>query len=418
MPKDSSRRPLPASSVDFALPPSSVASTSSHTLDESVLMQRIRRPSILAPKAVFLTETRLSSPLAASFTLHSSSRRRDTHRDSPSDMSDSSSGAMRTDSSSSASSGDTTPSIGIEDDATQETKNSRPYLSSPRRLSSSTADAQDSRPYPRRRLSFPPKQPRIMNLLAESRPVENEVKSEAAFQRLVASGAELPLQPHTPRSVSDRGRYPEEAGHDDFQREDTPSDDEEEDGPFAYTPSGHSDPINIVNRRKNASGDDLDIAESSGLMDIDAPSCSPMSTSSMTQWRYTPPPTTSAVRSAKRKFDDRFDPYPASKRRAVSPSIPHLRDQHSTVGSPRGSNRIPIAIPISIPGSAVNSATSSPTISGSYPRSMSITSSPTLRASMGLSSPIIRPVPRTRRFDGEDREVDGAGEAVGGLSLG
>ncbi|KAG7452408.1 uncharacterized protein BT62DRAFT_1071544 [Guyanagaster necrorhizus] len=414
MPKDSSRRPLPTSSVDFALPPSSVASTSSHTSDESALMHRIRRPSILAPKASFLSDARLSSPLATSFTLHSSSRHKNTHHDSPSDLSDGSSGAIRTDSSSS---GDTTPSIGIEDDATQETKILRPYLSSPRRLSSSMADAQDSRPYPRRRLSFPPKQPRILNLLAESRPVENEVKSEAAFQRLVASGAELPLQPHIPRSASDRGRYPEEAGHDDFQREDTPSDDEDY-GPFAYTPSSHSDPINIVNRRKNASGEDLDISESSSLMDVDAPSCSPMSTSSMTQWRYTPPPTTSAVRSAKRKFDDRFDPYPASKRRAVSPSIPHLRDPHSTLGSPRGSNRIPIAIPVSIPSSNVNSTTSSPTISGSYPRSMSITSSPTLRASMGLSSPIIRPVPRTRRFDGEDREVDGAGEAVGGLSLG
>ncbi|KAK0500609.1 hypothetical protein EDD18DRAFT_1348019 [Armillaria luteobubalina] len=314
-------------------------------------------------------------------------------------MSDSSSGAMRTDSSSSASSGDTTPSIGIEDDATQETKNSRPYLSSPRRLSSSTADAQDSRPYPRRRLSFPPKQPRIMNLLAESRPVENEVKSEACLPTV-----RWLLGPNFLFNPTHLAPYP-------IVREDTPSDDEEEDGPFAYTPSGHSDPINIINRRKNASGDDLDIAESSSLMDIDAPSCSPMSTSSMTQWRYTPP-------SYDKCFDDRFDPYPASKRRAVSPSIPHLRDQHSTVGSPRGSNRIPIAIPISIPGSAVNSTTSSPTISGSYPRSMSITSSPTLRASMGLSSPIIRPVPRTRRFDGEDREVDGAGEAVGGLSLG
>lgn len=124
--------------------------------------------------------------------------------------------------------------------------------------------------------------------------------------------------------------------------------------------------------------------------------------------------------------DDRFDPYPtASKRRAVSPSMSYFRDQHLSVGSPisvRGNIRLPVAIPITIPGSTVSSAASSPTISSSYPRQVSIASSPTLRASMSLASPILRPVPRSsasiRRGEGEERDIEGAGDAVGGLTLG
>lgn len=133
--------------------------------------------------------------------------------------------------------------------------------------------------------------------------------------------------------------------------------------------------------------------------------------------------------------DDRFDPYPtASKRRAVSPSFSFLRESHSALISPMVSSRttvsnsrIPIPIPISIPSSATSSAASSPTISSSYPgstshaRSMSICSSPILRPAIGLASPILRPLPRSngmRRGDGEEREVEGAGEAVGGLNLG
>jgi len=165
-------------------------------------------------------------------------------------------------------------------------------------------------------------------------------------------------------------------------------------------------------------------------MDVDIPMASPsMTNAPVPQWRYTPPPTTSAVRSNKRKFDDRFDPYPSSsKRRAVSPSISYFREAHGslhtrTPGTPR------LSIPTAVPVSAVNSATSSPTISSSYPTSipvarngsighMSVSSSPTMRSSMGLASPVIRPVPRAKRGEGEEREVEGAGEAVGGLTLG
>lgn len=124
------------------------------------------------------------------------------------------------------------------------------------------------------------KQPRILNLVAESRPVENEVRSEAAFQRLLASGSDAPMYPRTPRAPSDRGRYPEEAGEEEYQREDTPSDDEDEndDGPFAFYATGGSEPINIVNARTPAgsvNGDDqaMSISESPSFgsvpMDVD-----------------------------------------------------------------------------------------------------------------------------------------------------
>jgi len=162
---------------------------------------------------------------------------------------------------------------------------------------------------------------------------------------------------------------------------------------------------------------------------------------SINQWRYTPPPTTSAVRSNKRKreisfssgleslikrnlVEDRFDPYPSSsKRRAVSPSLQYLRDSHQPTNSPMSrsnGSRLPIAIPISIPQSTASSTTSSPTISNSYPsfpRGISITSSPTLRATLTMPSPILRPLGR-RREEEEQREIEGAGEAVSGLNLG
>lgn len=89
-----------------------------------------------------------------------------------------------------------------------------------------------------------------MTLLAqEARPEDAEVKSEAAFQRLVASVSDLPSQPRTPRAFPDRGRYPEEAGREEeVTREETPSDDDEpapEGVPTNPPPSG-TQPINIM----------------------------------------------------------------------------------------------------------------------------------------------------------------------------
>ncbi|KAF5388579.1 hypothetical protein D9757_004596 [Collybiopsis confluens] len=442
MPKDSTRPNLPTSSSDFALPSSSLASTSSLTLDDATFaLHRFRRPSLLAPKTSFLSDTRLHSPLVSSFTLQPSPIKHKAFSDDEY-LDDSHTYRIGRESSPSTSGSENpTPPLGLQENGEESEDSGRvskakSLRTPPRKNSSSTMDNH----LPRRRLSFPAKPPRILNLLAESRPVENEVKSEAAFQRLVASGAELPIQPRTPNPISNRGRYPEEARVDDFQREDTPSDDED-DEPFASYASSMSEPIAILRNRTPASsvnGDDLNtmsISESPNLlsiaMDVDAPSASPsvssISSTPINHWRHTPPPTTSAVRSNKRKLDDRFDPYPAaSKRRAVSPSLTFLRESHSNLSSPKARTgntpRLPIAIPVTIPGSNNNSAASSPTftnsLSNSYSRPVSITSSPTLRASMGLASPILRPLARGIRRDGEEREIDGAGEAVGGLSLG
>ncbi|KAF7337447.1 hypothetical protein MSAN_02217600 [Mycena sanguinolenta] len=411
MPKDTSRLrdPLPTSSTDFNLPSSSSTATtlaSGYPDDSSALFQRFRRPSLLAPKATHLLDTsRLHSPLAASFKIYHPqvARRTQLLLSSPAE-------------------------------GTDDARQSMPPLTPPRRSLSRGADLSELR-MKSRRLSFPLKQPRILNLLAESRPVENEVQSEAAFQRLLASGVELP---RTPRTVVDRGRYPEEAGCDEFQREDTPSDDGDDNDstytPYHPLPNG-SEPINIRTPAGSVNGDDINtmsISESPSLsgMDVDVPSGSPSMSSiassmSIGQWRSTPPPTTSAMRSNKRKFDERFDPYQnASKRRAVSPSLSHLRDSsHPSSPKSRSNPRLPISIPII--SSAASSTTSSPTVGGGtaafvVSRSNGI-SSPTMRPAMALASPILRPVARAaagfRREEEDEREIEGAGDGVGCLTL-
>lgn len=311
----------------------------------------------------------------------------------------------------------------------------------------------------------------MLSLLSESRPEDNEVKSEAQFQRLLASYTGNPLTPKTPRAPSDRGRYPEEAGEEEDVAVQSDDDDDDElcqGSVFDYNTT--TEAINISRRGTPAqsnNGDDLYMWNpgspvGSSYMDVDpvnplffhqvyahtftrflssqvfsfgSPNMTPNSGPS--SWRYTPPSTSSAVRSGKRKRacinvfqlpyrlpsfgvvdEDRYDPYPAAKRRAVSPSMTtYLR------GSPRIS--IPVAIPISVP----NSSTSSPVItqmqSFTHPNftfSRPVigspgVSSPTMRATMGLlASPILRPLPRARR-EGEEREVENTGEYLGGISL-
>ncbi|OBZ78961.1 hypothetical protein A0H81_01482 [Grifola frondosa] len=182
----------------------------------------------------------------------------------------------------------------------------------------------------------PVKMPRILTLVAESHLQDDEVKSEAQFQRMVASFSESPTRPRTPRAPSDRGRHPEETGGDESQREDTPSDDDDLDlddaVPFAYV-----DPLyKPITPAQSVNGDEMSMMESPGMaMDVDLPS-SMMSSPIVSSWRYTPPPTSSAVRNNKRKFDDRYDPYPnASKRRAVSllidTSRPSRKSRPSTI---------------------------------------------------------------------------------------
>lgn len=122
--------------------------------------------------------------------------------------------------------------------------------------------------------------------------------------------------------------------------------------------------------------------------------------------------------------DDRYDPYPtAAKRRAVSPSISHLRESFNgrlSGSAPRLSMPIPIPIP-----SGIHSGSSSPIVPGSSSywtarqsfgsASASVLSSPTLRAQIGLASPVLRPMTRARR-EGE-REIDSTEEGVNGLSI-
>lgn len=101
------------------------------------------------------------------------------------------------------------------------------------------------------------KPPRILNLLAESRPEENEVKSEAAFQRLLASCSDLPLQPRTPRAPSDRGRYPEEVGDEELRRDGSPSDDDDDVDPiFVLDPQGDHMAAKPCTPAQSVNGDD------------------------------------------------------------------------------------------------------------------------------------------------------------------
>lgn len=167
------------------------------------------------------------------------------------------------------------------------------------------------------------KMPRIRTLLSESNPEENEVKSEAQFQKFVASFSN---HPRTPRALLDRGRYPEEAGDEEPTQDDSPSDDDEDDpgtaGPLSYSYPA-SEPVNIPSRvtpAQSVNGDDFGLSESpsSNAMDIDTVSytCCHLSvfltsrqqpssacgSPKLNSWRYTPPPTsTSAVRTNKRK---------------------------------------------------------------------------------------------------------------------
>lgn len=159
--------------------------------------------------------------------------------------------------------------------------------------------------------------------MTESKPDENEVKSEAQFQKFVASFSN---HPGTPRTLLDRGRYPEEAGEDEPVREDAESSDDEDD-PSIVEPFSHShpcsEPIPIpksVTPAQSVSGDDFGLSESpsNNAMDIDTVSRvsfyfehavdveqqppSACGSPKMISWRCTPPPTsTSAVRSNKRK---------------------------------------------------------------------------------------------------------------------
>jgi hypothetical protein len=108
--------------------------------------------------------------------------------------------------------------------------------------------------------------------------------------------------------------------------------------------------------------------------------------------------------------DERFDPYPASKRRAVSPAL--ALASLSPIYIPR-----PRAVPVPLPGSLPGSVASSPTVAHRH-TGVGIAGSPTLRASVALASPIARPIRLSgRNFEEGLREVNGAGDGVSGLTL-
>ena len=99
----------------------------------------------------------------------------------------------------------------------------------------------------------------MLSLLSESRPEENELKSEAQFQRLLASYTGNPLTPKTPRAPSDRGRYPEEAGEEEDVVVQSDDDDDElgEGSVFEYNST--TEAINISRRgtpAQSMNGDD------------------------------------------------------------------------------------------------------------------------------------------------------------------
>lgn len=157
MPKATSRPSFATSSTDFALPPSSstpTASSSSLTSDDpDILLQRFRRPSILAPKANYFSEARLHSPLASSFTMHS---RRRSHSMMHLEESESDRERMLTDSSS-GSSENPTPPLKAPAELKSKQGAPKPPLTPPRKSSLTSMEAQDTQfsPLPSRRLSFP-----------------------------------------------------------------------------------------------------------------------------------------------------------------------------------------------------------------------------------------------------------------------
>ncbi|CAE6415339.1 unnamed protein product [Rhizoctonia solani] len=270
------------------------------------------------------------------------------------------------------------------------------------------------------------KLPRLLSIQSElSNPADIELKSEASFQRLLASNADLPgaFHPHPRPRRRDRGRFPE-AYLDDDDVVDSDDDDE-------------------VMLPKEFPMDD--VLDSPARMDVDMGSYGspPVLNSlfSMKSWRQTPPPTVAPSRIAKRKLDDRYEPYP-QKRRALSPppststssssasnsnaqfnlSLPPSTTPRSPITTAAPSPRpIPTSISSSNLASTSSLAPSAPiSIPARTPSKVSYTYSPAgggLFGSPIISSPVLRPVRFGLSTRGE-KEVDGAGNGVRSLDLG
>lgn len=320
--------------------------------------------------------------------------------------------------------------------------------------------------------------PRLRSLVsAETNPAEVEVKSEARFQRFVASHAEFPTPfksyPKTPRSragssnagpggtnlrksmwPSEKGRFPEEALADDEEFEDdnsVSSDGFDAEGspeppgtaPMSFTEDGmlssslgggalgihRGSSGSLGPPLESPAGMDLDVAMTTswgpGSPPVSVNGGSGMMITSTTStpnplWRHTPPPTAAGPsRVGKRKFDDRYDPYPSAKRRAVSPAVSiSISPYHShpslasPITLPRSS---PITIPRPLPVSAASSPVMRPIVrlSGQYANGMGSTNGSAV--GMGLLGVSVggngNPNPK------REKEVNGAGDGVGSLTL-
>ncbi|KAG6333702.1 hypothetical protein ID866_5385 [Astraeus odoratus] len=254
------RLSFPSSSQEFALPSSSSGTASLEDASANPLFLRFRRPSLLPRPSTSYADKRIHSPLAVSFTVRSGRHRSINGEESESDRE-----RMCTESSPSSSSGNPTPPIiastketeATHDESIQDTLS--PSTPPPNRNMDVLAPEPLYSPavVRSRRPTYPPKPARILNILAEStRPEEDEVKSEAAFQRLIASYSELPTQPRTPRGPPNKGRYPEEAVEEEFQREDTPSDDDDVDAIFAFDPLSEPSMTKPCTPAQSVNGDD------------------------------------------------------------------------------------------------------------------------------------------------------------------
>ncbi|KAG8907259.1 hypothetical protein FRB99_004953 [Tulasnella sp. 403] len=325
--------------------------------------------------------------------------------------------------------------------------------------------------------------PRLRNIISESNAAEIEVKSEAKFRRFVASHAEIPAPfksyPRTPRSragsttgtpvggmrtmvwPTERGRFPEEACVDDEEIDEDDSADSEdleqpsdtggaamsltEEGPLSISFGGglsihRGSSGSLGGMLESPAGMDVDVAMGSWIsasppISIHGGNGNGMSMSSGSTpnlWRHTPPPTAagSSNRVGKRKLEDRYEPYPAAKRRAVSPAIsisPY--HSHPSLASPITLPRSPITVSRPLPMSTTSSPVLRPVVRLHHGSTPSISGGAAGGGSggiglMGMGGTLgIGVGPNWNNPGGnatpksDEKEVTGAGDGVGSLRL-
>jgi hypothetical protein len=225
------------------------------------ILKRLNRHNLLGVRSGSLNDisARVSSPLRTSFPHRSSFLEKAMQEESDSERERDKlerrrwTRGHRNGSSPSSSSDLTTPPIPMDSDAAGPSSSiitARPLGAAHLRSSSSSMSLSDGERGPARRIPQSVKPPRLLSLLSESNPAENELKSEAQFQRMLASynGSRIGKSKAS-RPLSERGRYPEEADNDDGEREESPNSDDDDltnttaTTPFHHPP--HPAPINL-----------------------------------------------------------------------------------------------------------------------------------------------------------------------------